>query len=213
VIVDLRHDEQRLALEQLRDGDGVPLLLIHELGGTRGDWDPAALDWEGPLWAIDLAGHGDSDWLISSAYSPERFTADCDIALAHLDEPTALAGAGAGAYVALLLAGARSDSVLGAALFPGAGLHAGGEQLEGTTGVLPLPERGDPTNDRCDPRLCVLAGAPRPVDYATSFARRARRIVLVPPETAAPAWWTAVRGAGPSVHEADAHSALRALRG
>ena len=103
--VELMRGAQHPTLERLREATGTPLLLLHALRGCRGDWNPSALAWDGPVWALDLSGHGESGWLHGSVYSPEQFAADADIALAHIGAPLCVAGAGSGGYAAQLLAG------------------------------------------------------------------------------------------------------------
>ena len=186
--VELMRGAQHLTLERLREATGTPLLLLHALRGCRGDWNPSALAWDGPVWALDLSGHGESGWLHGSVYSPEQFAADADIALAHIGAPLCVAGAGSGGYAALLLAGARNADILGAAVLPGAGLEGGGEQPDEQTMIPTLPERGDPKRDPFDPRVVLADAQPRPTEYATSFARRARRLVLLEPAARPPHW-------------------------
>ena len=55
--------------------------------------------------------------------------ADADAALAHLG-PATVYGRGLGAYVALLIAGARPDLVRGAVLDDGPGLVGGGSRAD-----------------------------------------------------------------------------------
>ena len=177
--VELLHGPRRLILERLRAGSGMPLLLLHALFGSRRDWEPDTLPWAGAVWALDLGGHGDSEWIESSAYAPELFAADADVALAHLGGSACVAGRGAGGYAALLLAGARPAAVPGVAVLPGAGLDGGGELPEGEMSMRRLPARGNPGRDPFDPRVMLLERDPRPAEYTASFAQRATLVVLL----------------------------------
>src|SRR5205085_3501155 len=107
---------------------GRPLLHLHGLA-ERSPLDvPAALDaWPGPIYALDFTGHGQSSVPTGGGYTAEVLMADADTALAHIGGAT-LFGRGLGAYVALLLAGARPDLVHGAILFDGPGLLGGGDE-------------------------------------------------------------------------------------
>jgi len=52
-----------MKIAYLRDGEGVPLLLIHGVGGDASNWDPIAkrLRARFDVIAMDLRGHGGSD--------------------------------------------------------------------------------------------------------------------------------------------------------
>src|SRR5439155_14846169 len=114
----LRHSKVDLALHELRPGRsaGRPLLLLHGLGERSPVAPPAGTDgWPGPVVALDFTGHGESTVPAGGGYTPEQLMADADIALAHLG-PSTVVGRGLGAYVALLVAGARPAVVRGAVL-------------------------------------------------------------------------------------------------
>ncbi|HEX6423282.1 MAG TPA: alpha/beta hydrolase [Acidimicrobiales bacterium] len=176
--VTLRHNKVDLALHRLRGaaagapacGDGRPLLHLHGLG----ERSPAAVPphlavWPGPVWALDFTGHGASTVPRGGGYFCELLMADVDAALAHLG-PATVYGRGLGAYVALLIAGARPDLVRGAILDDGPGLAGGGVE-PGTPFVLgvPLAPSGPP-----DPyAMLELSHDVRPPDYATTYARQA----------------------------------------
>ena len=168
--VTLRHSRVDLALHRLRDGDGRPLLLLHGLGERSPAAVPADLaGWPGPVWALDFTGHGASSVPVGGGYYCEVLMADADAALGHLGTAT-LHGRGLGAYVALLVAGARPDLVRGAILDDGPGLPGGGTE-PGTPYVLDavLPAAGTP-----DPyALLELSHDIRPADYAATYARQA----------------------------------------
>ena len=110
----LQHARTALELHELSHRDGPSLLLLHALGGSSVDWSEAPALWPGRVYALDFSGHGRSEWVRGGVYLPEFLVADADIALAHIGA-AALAGAGVGAYVALLLAGARHQQVPGRA--------------------------------------------------------------------------------------------------
>ena len=114
----IRHGHVSLALHELQSGAGEPLLLL-------GDTTREGVTWPGPLFALDFAGQGASDPRPGGAYTPELHAADADAALAAIGR-CRIAGAGIGAYVALLLAGARADDVPAALLLPGLGLEGAG---------------------------------------------------------------------------------------
>jgi pimeloyl-ACP methyl ester carboxylesterase len=196
-MIELRHGRVSIALHERKDGEGPALLLLHALGGSAADWGAEIAAWPGRVLALDFSGHGSSGRIRGGAYYPEILAGDADAALAEIG-PAHLAGAGIGAYVALLLAGARPDPVPGALLLPGAGLAGGGPlpDFEATPGVgwsdLPdeIPGGADPAVVRLDRDI-------RPVDYAQAFAKAARRLLLAEDGNPRPPWWEAVR-ASPS---------------
>ena len=121
----LRHNKIDLALRRLREGDGTPLLLLHGLGEASPEHPPQwAQRWVGPVVALDFTGHGDSTVPPGGGYTAEILLADADVALAELGSATVV-GRGLGAYIALMLAGARPRQVRGAVLCDGPGLAGG----------------------------------------------------------------------------------------
>jgi pimeloyl-ACP methyl ester carboxylesterase len=165
----LLHNRVRLALHTLRAGDGRPLLLLHGLGERSPGAVPAwASAWPGPVVALDFTGHGASDIAVGGGYSAEILLADADIALAHVG-PATVVGRGLGAYVALMVAGARPKLVRGAVLTDGPGLWGGPSGPTSSSFVVVDQGEGKP-----DPyALLELSRDLRPRDYAQLFARLA----------------------------------------
>jgi pimeloyl-ACP methyl ester carboxylesterase len=168
--VTLRHNKVDLALHQLRDGAGKPLLMLHGLGERSPDAVPGILDsWTGPIHALDFTGHGSSTIPGGGGYTAESLMADADIALAHIGQ-LAVYGRGLGAYIALMLAGARPTQVLGAILDDGPGI-AGGGSAPGSPALLRIaPDTPAPPDPYA---LAELSQDVRPPDYATTFVRQA----------------------------------------
>jgi pimeloyl-ACP methyl ester carboxylesterase len=195
-VVTLRHNRVDLVLHRLREGVGRPLLHLHGLGERSPATVPDYLDaWPGPVWALDFTGHGDSTIPAGGGYFAEILMGDADLALAHLGSATVF-GRGLGAYVALLVAGARPDLVRGAILDDGPGLIGGGVE-PGTSYVQtePLLTPGPP-----DPfALLELSRDVRPPDYATTFARQATTlsgldVAIAVVGSVRPPWLDAVDG-------------------
>ena len=165
----LRHNKVDLALHRLREGDGHPLLLLHGLGESSPaevpDW---AARWPGPVTALDFTGHGRSTVPHGGGYTAEILLADADTALAELGRATVV-GRGLGAYVALMLAGARAAEVRGAVLCDGAGLAGGAVGPTSQSFVMIAPSDRPP-----DPyALFEMSRDLRPPDYAALFVRLA----------------------------------------
>ena len=77
-------------------------MLLHELGSSAALWCDEATEseevekwqvWDGPVYALDFAGHGASDRVAGSGYNPEFFLVDADLALAAIGDRAHLAGA------------------------------------------------------------------------------------------------------------------------
>ena len=206
----LQHAKLRLALHCLRVGEGRPLLLLHGLGErSPGEAPEEYLTWPGPIFALDFTGHGASQLPVGGGYTAELLMADADTAIAHLGSAT-LVGRGVGAYAALLLAGARPESIRGAVLCDGPGLAGGSPQP-----FYDLPPAGVPaTAETPDPfALLELSSDVRPPDYAGLFARLAATRSGLDPAIAVcaaerPPWLASLRGA-PGVVERTPLEALR----
>lgn len=167
--VHLVHNRIQLALHCLHEGEGRALLVLHGLGerspATAPEWTTG---WPGPVWALDFTGHGDSTVPIGGGYTAEVLLADADTALTHLGEAT-LVGRGLGAYIALMLAGARPTKVFGTVLCDGPGLAGGATGPVSTSFVTIEPPYTAP-----DPHALIdLSRDVRPPDYAVLFARLA----------------------------------------
>ena len=192
-IVTLTHNRVELALHQLRGGTGRALLLLHGLGeSSPGTVPDAVAAWPGPVHALDFTGHGRSTMPIGGGYTAEILMADADAAVQHLGQVTVV-GRGLGAYIGLLIAGARAPQVVGAVLADGPGL-SGGPSVATSQPVFSL----DRVDAAPDPYAIVELGRDlRPPDYATAFSRLALQgSDLDQPITVAakfrPAWLAAV---------------------
>ena len=158
----------RLALHVLADGEGLPLLLLHGLGDRTASERPAwTAAWSGPVLGLDFTGHGASDIPVGGGYTPENLMADVDAVLAG-HGPVCLVGRGLGAWVALLVAGARPHLVHAAVLADGTGLAGGGPEPPSphvTAFTAPARTTPDPV------ALFELSRDVRPPDYAVDFVR------------------------------------------
>lgn len=168
--ISLQHNRITLALHQLQDGAGRPLLLLHGLGESAVNIASLPLSWAGPIWALDFTGHGASTVPNGGGYSAEILMADVDVALRYLGEATVL-GRGLGGYVAFLIAGARPSLVRGAVIVDGPGLTGGSIHA---TSSSEIPVAGPRVGQAPDPwALIELSRDARPPNYAVTFTHLA----------------------------------------
>lgn len=166
-----RHNRIDLALHQLSvvDDDAPRLLVLHGLGeSTPGQVPPEAKTWQGEVWGLDFTGHGHSTLPQGGGYTAEILMGDVDAALGELGRCTIM-GRGLGAYVALLIAGARPALVDGAILLDGPGLVGGGigPGSPRVTSAKAATSTPDPF------ALAELTVDLRPTDYAMTYLRLA----------------------------------------
>ena len=121
------------------------------------------------MYGLDLTGHGESTVPLAGGYSAEVLMADVETALRHLG-PSTIVGRGLGAYLALLVAGARPDLAAGVVLLDGPGMIA---TSTGPGSSMPaLPDSGATAPP--DPfALAELSRDIRAPDYAAVFVRMA----------------------------------------
>jgi len=84
--------------------NGPPVLLLHGGGQTRHAWRRTAAALAEAGWraiALDLRGHGDSEWPENAYYDPEHFAADLQVVATSLERPPAVVGASLGGMMAL----------------------------------------------------------------------------------------------------------------
>jgi pimeloyl-ACP methyl ester carboxylesterase len=167
----LVHARADLALHTVRAGEGHSLLLLHGLGERTPDEVPAHLaEWPGPVYGLDFTGHGASTVPQGGGYTAEVLMGDADTALRHLG-PVTVYGRGLGAYVGLLVAGARADLVRGTMLVDGPGLVGGGNR-PGSPYIVTIEP--DAAGRAPDPyALAELSRDVRPPDYAMTYVRHA----------------------------------------
>ncbi|KQX86186.1 MULTISPECIES: alpha/beta fold hydrolase [Streptomyces] len=102
----------RLAYRTWGDAFGSPVVLLHGLGGSSASWEAVGglLGEEWRVYALDLRGHGESDW--PDEYTFEQMTEDV---LGFLDacelDRVGIVGHSMGGVVAYLLAEEHADRV------------------------------------------------------------------------------------------------------
>ncbi|MGP0030091.1 MAG: alpha/beta fold hydrolase [Acidimicrobiales bacterium] len=94
--------------------DAWPVLFLHGGGQTRHAWGAAAHIVADQGWrtvALDLRGHGESDWAPNGDYSFTALGADCVAVADQLGRPPILVGASLGGMAAMLAEGTSDRTV------------------------------------------------------------------------------------------------------
>ncbi len=110
-------DGIHLHADVLGPDDGWPVILAHGGGQTRHAWKDTAERLAGAGWravALDLRGHGDSDWSPGGDYRIERFIEDLLSVARDLKRPPTVVGASLGGITGLLAEGESPDGAFSA---------------------------------------------------------------------------------------------------
>jgi pimeloyl-ACP methyl ester carboxylesterase len=97
------------------DVRGAPVLLLHGGGQTRHSWGRAAIELGARgyyVLALDLRGHGDSDWAPDSNYGIDSHVDDIRAVIRQMPGPPALVGASMGGLISLVVAGEASEPAI-----------------------------------------------------------------------------------------------------
>ncbi len=96
------------------ESDAWPVLFLHGGGQTRHAWGATAETVAAQGWrtvALDLRGHGESDWAPNGDYSFTALGADCVAVADQLGQPPVLVGASLGGMSAMLAEGTSDRTV------------------------------------------------------------------------------------------------------
>ena len=94
----------RIAVDAWGNPAAKPVLLLHGGGQTRHAWGGTArvlADAGFYAMALDLRGHGDSDWCDQGDYHPDAFATDLIDVMATVGPKPALVGASLGGMISL----------------------------------------------------------------------------------------------------------------
>ncbi|SJZ31187.1 Pimeloyl-ACP methyl ester carboxylesterase [Enhydrobacter aerosaccus] len=104
-------DGNRLAASVVGRGDQPAILLAHGGGQTRHAWGNTIRKLSARGYraiALDLRGHGDSDWSEHGRYELDAFAEDLIAVARHLGRPPAIVGASLGGLAALVAEGEKA---------------------------------------------------------------------------------------------------------
>lgn len=111
------HDGISLAADARGPADGAPVVLLHGGGQTRGAWGATADALAARSFrvtALDLRGHGESDWSPDGHYMLDRFADDLRGVIAEVGGAPVLVGASLGGLTAMLACGEEPRAPLSA---------------------------------------------------------------------------------------------------
>jgi pimeloyl-ACP methyl ester carboxylesterase len=112
-------DGIKLAADVAGDPADPPVILLHGGGQTRHSWGTTLEALGGRGWhvfAVDLRGHGDSDWAPDGDYRLDAFAGDVLEIARSFDSPPALVGASLGGLASLAAIGFHPDEAVARAL-------------------------------------------------------------------------------------------------
>ena len=163
-------------------GEGDPeLVFLHGGGQNAHTWDSVAMALDRPLIAIDLPGHGHSDWREDRNYTPEASAhAIAEVVAAVAPEAKAVVGMSMGGLTNIHLAASRPDLVRRAIIvdvLPATGQRAQALSPE-QRGAVALVG-GPPTFDSFDEMLKAVAAAVpgRPIEsFVPGVLHNAKRL-------------------------------------
>ena len=102
------HNGLKISASRSGPQNGFPVMLAHGGGQTRHAWTKVLDELSGAGYratAIDMRGHGDSEWASDGAYDMRDFARDLIAVSSQLDNPPALVGASLGGIAGMIAAG------------------------------------------------------------------------------------------------------------
>jgi pimeloyl-ACP methyl ester carboxylesterase len=112
-------DGNRIAADVAGDTADPPAILLHGGGQTRHSWGTtlgALADKGWRAYAVDLRGHGESEWASDGDYTLDAFAGDVLAITRVLESPPALVGASLGGIASLAAIGEHPDENVARAL-------------------------------------------------------------------------------------------------
>lgn len=152
------------------DDAAPPVLLLHGGGQTRAAWTQTAQHLAQHGWraiALDLRGHGDSDWATDGAYDIEIFAEDITAIVDCMRSPPAIVGASLGGIVALTAQRLSADQLFSAVVLVDITPRMEPEGLERIVGFMLGHPNGFATLAEASEAIAAYRpNRPRPKDHS-----------------------------------------------
>ena len=166
----LRADDVDLVADAFGDERGPAVVLLHGGGQTRHAWGGAAQAFAASgnyALAVDLRGHGHSDWSPDGVYGLSRFAGDVHSIVDYLGRPPALVGASLGGLSSIIAVGESSEPVATSLVLVDVAPRV---EEEGRNNIADFMRAGfdgfDTLDDAADLIASFLPHRPRPTDLS-----------------------------------------------
>jgi len=166
----LRADGVDLVVDAFGDDQHQPVVLLHGGGQTRHAWGGAAEAFAAAgryALAVDLRGHGHSDWSPDGMYGLSRFAGDVHTIVDHLGRPPALVGASLGGLASIIAVGESTEAVASSLVLVDVAPRV---EEEGRNKIADFMRAGfdgfDTLDDAADLIASFMPHRPRPTDLS-----------------------------------------------
>ena len=166
----LRADGVDLVVDAFGDDQHQPVVLLHGGGQTRHAWGGAAEAFAAAgryALAVDLRGHGHSDWSPDGMYGLSRFAGDVHTIVDHLGRPPALVGASLGGLSSIIAVGESTEPVASSLVLVDVAPRV---EEEGRNKIADFMRAGfdgfDTLDDAADLIASFMPHRPRPTDLS-----------------------------------------------
>src|ERR1700728_3626810 len=152
------------------DPRGESIILLHGGGQTRHSWGSAALELAAQGYyvvALDLRGHGDSDWAPDAEYGIDAQIRDLRAVVRRMPAPPVLIGASMGGLIALTTAGEAQEPAVRALVLVDVTPQVDPEGRARIIGFMrDRPEGFASVEEAADAIAAYLPHRPRPKDLS-----------------------------------------------